>query len=158
MYITISMLVVIMIINIFNRIVIYKQIIKENITFNILVRKVKYPTVKEEEKQKLLSDAWKIIIPFILLAIVDDSNLTLKLVAWGIICMLEAMILKKLYRGLIAYSSSSNIKKEFHQSLLKFTVLIVLLIIISILKPRNLFSYILMGLCTSEFVDLVHKQ
>ncbi|ADY55764.1 hypothetical protein Sgly_1463 [Syntrophobotulus glycolicus DSM 8271] len=155
-FITICLLLIIMMINLVNRIEIYRAIKKEQITFYALINKMNNQSDRDTEKGKLLGLAWKLLIPLIGFSFFEESILIVKLAAWVLIGMIEGMILNKLYQRLIVLNP--DIKKEFLRTLIKSIVFFSLLIIISILSPRNLISYVFMALCTTQFVDLIHRQ
>lgn len=142
---------------IFNRIIIYKQIIMENIKFYDLVHKMKNQKAEDKKKEDLLDIAWKTVLPFFLLGLLDN-NRTISLIVFCIILLSEYMILKKLYLKLIAYSSNENIKRDFYYSLIKAMIYMVFLIVISISDPMSLLSFVLVGFYTAEFVNLIHRE
>lgn len=146
------------VVNVINRKKIYHQIKDSSIRFSTIIDKFSNQTTIELQKSKLLSQAWKTIFPFILLAIYDGNNISVMIIIWFIIYSIEARIIFKLYRSLIEYAGGYDFKKEYISALIKFIWYGVFLIVVSVISPRNLISYLLMGLSTGTLVDFVHKQ
>jgi len=146
------------VVNGINRKKIYHQIQDSSIRFSTIIDKFSNQTTIELQKSKMLSQAWKTLFPFILLAIYDGNNIYVIMIIWFIIYSIEARIIFKLYKSLIEYAGGYDFKKKYIRAVIKYIAYGVLLIAVSIISPKNVISYLLMGLSTGTLVDYVHTQ
>lgn len=154
--VSLLLLMTISILNIHNQWVLTSQIEKENITIRNISDLEKRPETKEQND--VIKRAWQLVIPFFLLGLLNQTTMWENLMVIGLICIIEAILLRRLYVVLISYSPNPNMRKEFFYSTLKFIFFMVLLGMVTVIQPSSLFTFIITGMVLAEFVNLVRKQ
>lgn len=139
-----------------NQLKIYKQI-KEQITTRKLFDKMLYQTDKEVKNSALVGMAWKTLIPLLLWGLMGDHVL-INLMIFMVIIPINAGLIFKFYKNAIKQIDDPSFKNDFIRRLYGVSIAFVILLIMSIIDPTNIFNYFVIGFIPTQFVNLIFKH
>lgn len=152
-YITIilCLMMLLSLVNLFVRYSVYIQL--SDVDMKELSDRIDVDQVVNEKQNKWTTEAWKTIIPFFLLGLIDGRNSYFTFLILILIMIFEVRIIKKLYLIVISRQSDTLLKK-FKLHVVLSMIVFMLLIIALIYDKTKMLQYFMVGAFTMTYVSI----